>query len=465
MKHLLFTFLIPVLLSSIIGCSKKPLTINGQIFVVTQSRENIKMGLIPVHVIPDQAFKPLASEVLIKIQVQLREQAQREADGTARTLFIHELTAMENLGFNISELTKLRKEAVGDLASKHLKSIAAGNDFDRATKAFIDALPQFITRTDADGRFSAEIQAPVWMVAYGERSVGSKQEKYTWIIRHEISGEKLSEQALLSNDSNVDSIEELYALLARQAGVSQSIEDFKTAKVSSDYSNWLEGARIRANMALDKAKRLAETEKAEQARLAKETKDKRIQQIGQGAIGTLLEIPLTNTSIAKFCFIPSGTFTMGSPSDESGHSSIEDQVQVTITKSFWLGQTEVTQGQWEAVTGGNPSYFSGSDRLPVEYVRWDDVQAFIGKLNESKMLPAGWKFALPTEAQWEYACRAGSKGPYHGSKLDEIGWHYGNSDRKTQAVARKQANAWGLYDMHGSVWEWCADWYGVKLLV
>ena len=136
----------------------------------------------------------------------------------------------------------------------------------------------------------------------------------------------------------------------------------------------------------------------------------------------------------------------------------ETRHEVTLTKACWLGQTEVTQAQWQAVMGNNPSHFTGKD-LPVEQVSWNDAQEFCGKLNAKSLLPAGWKFALPTEAQWEYACRAGTAGDYAGT-LDEMAWHRANSDDKTHPVAAKNANAWGLYDMHGNVDEWCADWYG-----
>jgi formylglycine-generating enzyme required for sulfatase activity len=191
-----------------------------------------------------------------------------------------------------------------------------------------------------------------------------------------------------------------------------------------------------------------------QARLSKEVQSR--------AVGGKLEIPLSSSVSAQFCFIPSGSFTMGSPSSEYGRSDDEEHVEVTLSQPFWLAKTEVTQAQWEAVIGDNPSHFNGA-QLPVENVSWEDAQSFITKLNESKVLPEGWKFALPTDAQWEYACRAGQKGPYSGGSLEVIGWYDGNSAHKTHEVGQKKPNALGLQDMHGNVYEWCADWYADTL--
>jgi formylglycine-generating enzyme required for sulfatase activity len=162
-------------------------------------------------------------------------------------------------------------------------------------------------------------------------------------------------------------------------------------------------------------------------------------------------------------------FMMGSPSSEEGREDNETQHRVTLTKGFWMGETEVTQGLWKEVMGNNPSYFENngefggytSTQHPVETVSWDDCQEFLKKLN-ARSPQSGLRWTLPTETQWEYACRAGTTGAYGGTgKLDDMGW-YNNGirgGRSTHPVKQKQPNAWGLYDMHGNVWEWCADWY------
>ena len=174
----------------------------------------------------------------------------------------------------------------------------------------------------------------------------------------------------------------------------------------------------------------------------------------------------------EMIWVEPGTFTMGSPVDESGRSTDETQYDVTITRGFYLSKFEITQGQYLAVMDGNaegisvnPSQAQGHNR-PVEMVSWNDLQVFIARLNEIEAnagrLPEGMAYGLPTEAEWEYACRAGSTSVYSwGDTFDTSNANYtGTNIGTTTDVGSYDPNAWGFYDMHGNVWELCADWYG-----
>ncbi len=170
---------------------------------------------------------------------------------------------------------------------------------------------------------------------------------------------------------------------------------------------------------------------------------------------TALEPSFTNSIGMEFVLIPAGTFMMGSPdSDTEAHKNEKPAHRVTISQPFYLGKYPVTQAQWEAVMGNNPGVFTGDPNRPVEYVSWNEVQEFLHMLNERE---GGGDYRLPTEAQWEYACRGGTETPRYHADVNAIAWYEGNSNRQTHPVGQKLPNAWGLYDMLGNVHEWCHE--------
>jgi formylglycine-generating enzyme required for sulfatase activity len=179
-------------------------------------------------------------------------------------------------------------------------------------------------------------------------------------------------------------------------------------------------------------------------------------------------VALPNAVALDLVWIVPGTFTMGAPSSEAGSQEWDrPQTVVAISQGFWLGKTPVTQGQYQAVMGDNPSrYVKAGLDAPVEMVSWHDAMKFCHRLTKQEQaagrLPQGYAYTLPTEAQWEYACRAGTTGVRYGN-LDDIAWYAGNSGNSTHPVGQKKPNAFGLYDMTGNVSQWCSDWYFEKL--
>jgi formylglycine-generating enzyme required for sulfatase activity len=175
-----------------------------------------------------------------------------------------------------------------------------------------------------------------------------------------------------------------------------------------------------------------------------------------------LSIKLANNVKLSFVLIKAGEFLMGTaPSDADWEREEGSQRLVRITMPFYMGVWPITQEQWQAVTGENPSFFH-DPQCPVECVTWEDCQEFCRKLSDTSR----HSLRLPTEAEWECACRAGSAGRWFfgddQAQLDAHAWYQGNSGGQTQPCGQKQPNQWGLYDMHGNVWEWCADWFEVR---
>jgi formylglycine-generating enzyme required for sulfatase activity len=164
---------------------------------------------------------------------------------------------------------------------------------------------------------------------------------------------------------------------------------------------------------------------------------------------------IENSLGMKLVLIPAGSFVMGSPFEEAGRQEDESPHQVTLTASFYLSSTEVTQAQWLAMMSNDRSFFKGA-QLPMEKVSWQDAVLFCQKLSEKE----GRRYRLPTEAEWEYACRAGIlSATATDVPLSDIAWYSDNADESTHPVALKKPNSRGLYDMLGNVAEWVADYY------
>ena len=177
--------------------------------------------------------------------------------------------------------------------------------------------------------------------------------------------------------------------------------------------------------------------------------------------------------MTEMVLINAGTFIMGSPEDEPEREDDETPHQVTV-RAFYMGKHPVTQADYQEIMGMNPSHFKGDD-LPVEQVSWFDAVEYCNRVSQREGLTPAYTVKgtevewnrnadgcrLPTEAEWEYACRAGTTTPYYsGTSVDNAGWYSGNCGSQTHPVGEKQGNVWGLYDMHGNVLEWCWDWYG-----
>jgi formylglycine-generating enzyme required for sulfatase activity len=185
----------------------------------------------------------------------------------------------------------------------------------------------------------------------------------------------------------------------------------------------------------------------------------------RGAPGSRKEFPMSagDASLRMAVrWIPPGRFLMGSPIREPGREPDEVMHTVILPDGFFLSETPCTQAQWSLFMPDNPSRFRGAD-LPVEQVNWEEAREFARRLTETHLkaglIASGWHWDLPTEAQWEYACRTRKPGEFHGP-IEAVAWYHQNSAKRTHPVGGKQPNAWGLQDMHGNVGKWCLDWYG-----
>ena len=488
------------------GCdgSKRP----GQIFVVTQGRENVKMGAVTVVVIPARE-RPKKATPSLHAYEQLAQQrrtgeAQNRATDQALDTFETEISASSSGVPHNTVLDLVTRSSLhrATLAKEHIEMLEKGDDQARALMDDLMASGPFaVAKTDADGRFVAKARPGDWILAQSSRKLfGGKDENYIWASQVPEGDDPL----IISNDSLLNTFHSIGLFLAHAAGLTLAEVAEQPAVPKPEISEWCESSRVVAHKAAEVARRdaenariAAEREKeriaaereaermakirrdeearAEATRLAEERARQEAEKRAAVEAAKAAEIARAekartpsagerwHSALLNIDLLPiaPGTYQMGSAAKGMFTGNERPITTVTLTEPFWLAPTAVTQAQFEAVMGRNPSNTRGANN-PVENVSWVDAMEFCRRLttqeHEQNTLRPEFAFSLPTEAQREYACRAGSTKEYEGD-LGDISW-YGSILGSTHPVALKHPNAWGLYDMQGNVYEWCLDWYG-----
>ncbi len=421
------------------GCSGKR-EVTGQVFVVTKGGDNVKLGLVGMHVVEERRMSEIATRLLAGTMT-------RKANAK---LLMELATELEQL---TKEVPSGFEPPLEELATAVAHREVLERSVDQPLReSLFKELPAAVTKTDADGTFTVEVSGAEWLAARGQRRAGDSTEEYFWLLPLKGAQKKL----LISNDRMLEDDDAL--VLALIEVLSQPL----AMKPDESLANWANEQRASAKKLFSDAKAKVEAAKKERLRLEAEAKSKADVAKDRMASGGAFQPGEKHVLGLAVRWVPAGGFTMGSPNSEEDRSSDEAQHEVVLSRGFFIAETECTQAQWELVMGNNPSNFKGPNR-PVERVSWEEAVEYCRKLTTKQhgegLLPVGWEWRLPTESEWEYGARAGQKGLRHG-ELEAIAWWSGNSGSETHAVGGKQPNALGLYDMMGNVSEWCADWSG-----
>ena len=493
------------------GCSPKPVEISGQIFVVTAGRENIKMGLVDVHAVADEDFKKLAASLTETIRKGVAEDSQAEVDEAARRALVREIEAIAEPVSALPELKALKDEVLG----RELPRQPVEMSFEHAASMLSVFLPAASGKSDADGRFSLAVNGRVWLVAQASRSLGmDKAESYLWILPWEHPAAANGAPLLLSNDSNVDNLDGLYAALARAIGGETGLQ----AERQQSPEPYLQAAQKKVQTLVAEA-RAKDKQKAEQEAEARAKDKQRAEQESIAAQVKLDQEALAEKeamlkraaqSAQTLARIPAGRFSMGDSFGEG--AGTERPVRQVTVSAFYFGKTEVTKQQWDEVKDwaaghGYSDLSAGEGKAanhPVTGVNWWDAIKWCNARSELEGLvpcyavggspmrvgteipEVNWSakgYRLPTEAEWEKAARGGlsekrfpwgdtishSLGNYNSSSsaaydVSPTRGNHPSYGRGTSPVGSFAANAYELQDMAGNVWEWCWDWYGTYAL-
>jgi formylglycine-generating enzyme required for sulfatase activity len=416
--------------------------------------------VVEVRAVDAEAGRLLVRQVLWEYQVELQETASSlariDAGDSALRRFASEL---ETVFAEAPELPE-RSTWAAQISEKRRQlqvARAAGTVREPGlVSRFFGSLTNTVVRSDTSGAFRLVAAEGDWILARPDSRMGSGPLWPVWVFRLEDS---MKPVVLLDSAHQVTNAAQLAdqlahlspeaATLARSPSTERSAPDV----VDPALAAWIAETRTGAALAVSNSvRRIAAVRSA-----IAETH----------AAGESIAIPLEGGRPSRLAtltlrWIPPGTFAMGSPPEEADRDRDEALHTVLLKRGFYLAETECTQAQWLTVNATQRSGTRG-DTLPVTQITWSDARAFCVQLTARQrrlgMLPDGWRWDLPTESQWEYACRAGTAGAFAGD-LDELAWHAGNSKGRLQPVKTRKANGWGLHDMHGNVAEWCRDWYG-----